>query len=135
MQLLVSCVYAVNGFLETVLPQIISYVAIAIFIFTSNHPLLPEYVVLLIGNYFVICSQFDNLNKALVWVSAGYVSISRMQKYLVDESAIKEKEKINVIHNAECDGINLRNVDATYCKVNKKLWYSARVIQEAGKYI
>jgi hypothetical protein len=91
-QLNVFWINAINGLLETVLPQIISFIAVTIYIFTTNKPLLPEYVVLIIGNYYVICSQFDSFNKALNGVFAGYVSVQRIQKFLLKPEVLKIKQ-------------------------------------------
>ena len=108
-------VNAVNGLLETVLPQIISFIAITIYIFTTDSPLLPEYVVLIIGNYYVICSQFDSFNKALNGVFAGYVSLQRIQKYL-EKPEILKPEQASGLNKSE-SSITMKNLCANFNKV------------------
>jgi hypothetical protein len=115
LQLQVFCVNAVNSLLETILPQIISFIAITIYIFTTNNPLLPEYVVLIIGNYYVICSQFDSFNKALVCVLAGYVSLQRMQIYLMEPEVLKIEPKRK--HFKDQHSIVVKNLTANFDSV------------------
>ncbi len=80
-------------------------------------PLLPKYVVLIIGNYYVICSQFDNFNKGIVSVCNGYVSLQRMQNYLLEPEMKTPKIEKQTNETEENRFIRVENMNASFTKV------------------
>ena len=107
---------ALNALIENVLPQIIAYVSIAIFILTTNSPLLSKYIVLIIGNYYIICSALADFNRGLEWLTAGLVSIERMQNYLL-KNEINKKEVKEYTGDDSCPSVEVNNLSASYNRV------------------
>jgi hypothetical protein len=109
---------SINYLIEIVLPQMIAFISILIFIFTTNTPLLPEYVVLIIGNFYIIVSQFDEFNRGANDIVGGYVSCDRVQKYLM------EAETVNFDEQNKMDSqpfVKIDNISASFSKVRRML--------------
>ncbi len=109
---------SINYLIEIVLPQMIAFISILIFIFTTNTPLLPEYVVLIIGNFYIIVSQFDEFNRGCNDIVGGYVSCDRVQKYLMEAETVifDEQNKMDSQPFVKID-----NISASFSKVRRML--------------
>ena len=113
-------IYSVSTFnqiIDTILPSSITFTSITFFIYFTNLPLLPTYIVLAMSYYLKVSSSIGYFfTQEVTMLIGANVSVNRIQSYLLKD----EVKKNNSLKPVEFPKIILKNLTASWSDQENK---------------